>query len=258
MAIISENIAGVLLNVPDDLAAPKTRKAIDHARKAKKARQSAQAAFGEAEDRRRKLDAIIADEFGAILDNDPAAELPDARPRIQAANAERDDARRDLDVRVNVEQRAARKIRKAVAEELPLLARTSLAEGDTALAMLAAVLEDATAARDALWSSIGVGRMCARLAVEPSAAIAIQHKAYGYTFDLEAAIEGLSEALAKAGAELAELRDDVKPAAGKKTRTARKAASEVPVAPDAATVPAVDVATAEAIAFEMGEDEDDD
>ncbi|WP_372469208.1 hypothetical protein ACCO44_08130 [Microbacterium maritypicum] len=252
MAIISENISGVLLNVPDDLPAPKTRKAIQRAVASKLARQAAQGTFGDAVDRRRKLDGIIADEYGAILDNDPDADLPDARPRVTAAKAEVEDARRDLDVRINVEQRAAQKVRKAVAEELPLLARTALAEGDTALAMLSAVLEDAIAARDALWSSIGVGRMAARLAEEPGAPIAIQHKAYGYTFDLEAVIEGLHESLAKASAELTELRGDARLSTGKKTRKPRKAASEAhsPAQTAATPDPALGNLT-------IGEDDDD-
>lgn len=243
MAIISETIAGVLIQIPDDIAAPNTRKAIEHARKAKKAREKAFVARDRAADLRWKIDQDIAREHGAILDEDPDAELPDGGELVTQAQALLDGWQRELDARIEAERRAAARLREAVADELPTLARTSLAEGDTALAMLSAALEDARAAREALWSSIGVGRMCERLASEPGAPIAIQHKAYGYTFDLEAAIEGLSESLAKAGAELAELRGSEKAGTEKKTRKPRKAASEahsaaqpVPVAVDAAAL----------------------
>ncbi|KJL25931.1 hypothetical protein RN51_00438 [Microbacterium oxydans] len=225
MAIISETISGVLIQIPDDLAAPKTRAAVEHARKAKKARERAFAERDRAADLRWKVDQQIAIEHGALLDEDPDAELPDGGAIVADAQALLEARQRELDARLEAERRAAVKIREAVADELPTLARTSLAEGDTALAMLSAVIEDAGAARDALWSSIGVGRMCARLDDDPGAPIAIQHKAYGYTFDLEAAIEGLNEALTKAGAELAELRGDVKAETGKKTRKPRKTAS---------------------------------
>lgn len=253
MAIISETIAGILIQVPDDLPAPKTRAAIEHARKAKKAREKSFAERDRAADLRWKVDQQIAREHGALLDDDPDAELPDGGAIVADAQALLDGRQRELDARIEAERRAAVKLREAVAEELPTLARTSLAEGDTALAMLAAALEDANAARDALWSSIGVGRMCARLADEPGAPIAIQHKAYGYTFDLEAAIEGLAETLAKAGAELAELRGDVKPAAGKKGRKGGKAASGAHSA--AQTAPA-GVSAAALGDLTIGEDDD--
>lgn len=256
MTIISENIAGVLVQVPDDLAAPKTRKAIAHALKAKKARSKAFAARDAASDLLRRVDEQIAREHGALLDEDPEAELPDGGALVADARSLAESRQRELNARIEAERRAAIHIREAVTAELPALARTSLAEGDTALAMLAAALEDATAARDALHSSIGVGRMCARLAEEPGAAIAVQHKAYGYTFDLEAAIEGLSESLVKAGAELAELRGDVKASSGKKSRKAGKAASEAHSAAQTASTPVA--AGAEALGdLTIGEDDDD-
>lgn len=253
MAIISENIAGVLVQIPDDIAAPKTRAAIQHARKAKKAREKAFAARDVAHDLRWKIDQQIASEHGALLDEDPDAELPDGGAIVGEAQSLLEARQRELDARVEAERRAAVKLREAVTGELPKLAQTSLADGDTALALLAAALEDARAARDALWASIGVGRMCARLAEEPGAPIAIQHKAYGYTFDLEAAIEGLNETLAKAGAELAELRGDVKPAARRKSRKGGKAASGAQSA--AQTAPA-GVSAAALGDLTIGEDDD--
>lgn len=254
MAIISETIAGILIQVPDDIAAPKTRAAIEHARKAKKAREKAFVARDKASELRWKIDQQIAREHGAILDEDPDAELPDGGAIVAEAQSLLDARQRELDARMEAERRAAVKLREAVADELPTLARTSLAEGDTALAMLSAALEDAVAARDALWGSIGVGRMCERLTAEPGAPIAIQHKAYGYTFDLEAAIEGLGESLAKAGAELEELRggsDDA--ATGKKTRKRGKAASGA----HSAAQPAPEPVDAGALGdFSIGEDDD--
>lgn len=250
MAIISENIAGMLIQVPDDLPAPKTRKAIEHARAAKRARERAFGARDVAADLRWKVDQQIAIEHGALLDADPDAELPDGGVIVAEAQSLLEARQRELDARTEAERRAAIKIRGAIADELPKLAQNSLADGDTALAMLSAVLEDAAAARDALWSSIGVGRMAARLADDPGSPIAIQHKAYGYTFDLEAAIEGLGEALAKAGAELAELRGDAKAETGKKPRKPRKAAS-------GAHSTAQPAPTAEALGdLTIGEDDD--
>ena len=236
MPLISETIGCVLIHLPDDLPAANTRAAIEHARKAKKAREKSFAERDRAADLRWKVDQQIAMEHGALLDEDPDAELPDGGAIVADAQALLDGRQRELDARIEAERRAAVKIREAAASELPYLTDAAIGQGDTALAMLSAVIEDAIAAREALWSSIGVGRMCARLADEPGAPIAIQHKAYGYTFDLEAAIEGLNEALVKAAAELKELRGDVKPAAGKKGRKGVKAASGAHS--DAQTAPA--------------------
>lgn len=254
MPIISETISGVLIQVPSDLPAPKTRKAIDHARKAKRAREKAFADRDRAADLRWKVDQQIAREHGELLDKDPEAELPDGGEIAAKSQALLDQRQHELDARMEAERRAAVRIRDAVADELPALSRAALSEGDTALAMLAAVLEDAKSARDALWSSIGVGRMCARLADEPGAPIAIQHKAYGYTFDLEAAIEGLAEAFEKAGAELDELRGDEKPATGKKTRKARKAVSEAHSPAQTASEPVAAPALGDLM---IGADDDD-
>lgn len=249
MPIINEKISGVLLNIPDNLPAPKTRKAVEHGLAARRAREKAFQARTVADDLRWKVEQQIALEHGALLDEDPEAKLPDGGAIVRKAKRLLEDAQHELDARVEAERRAAVKIRVAVVEELPLLTRTSLAEGDTALALLSAVIEDAEVAREALYSSIGVAGMCARLTVEEGGPISIQHKAYGYTFSIEAAIEGLYDALNKADAELKELREGFKPESGKKTRIPRKAASEAHS--DA------EPATSDAIAFEMGVDGDD-
>jgi hypothetical protein len=246
--IISEIISGLSINLPDDLPAPKSRKALEHGRAAKSAREKAFTQRDVAIDLRWKLDQQIAIEHGAILDERPDAVLPDGGKLVAKAQRLVEDTQRDLDARVEAERRAAVKIRAAVLEEIPLLVNASLAEADTALAMLSAVIEDAELARDALYSSVGVAGMCSRLGVDEGAPLSIQHKAYGYTFSIGAAIEGLYEALKRASDELDELRAGFKPE--RKARTPRKAASEAHSA-----APAVSESEAE-VAFQIESDDD--
>lgn len=259
MAIISETVGSVLVHLPDDIAAPKTRKAIAHAIAAKKARVKAFAERDAAGDLRWRIEEQIAREHGELLDQDPEAELPDGGALVTEAQAILDARQRELDARTEAERRAAIKIREAATGELSLISRNALVDGDTALAMLSLVIQDAAAARDALWSSIGVGRMAQRLTADPGAPIAIQHKAYGYTFDLEAALEGLNESLKKASEELAELRDATKPATVKKPRAPRKAASEAQSPAETASEPVAEASpvTADALG-EMTIEADDD
>lgn len=261
MAIINERIAGVLISVPDDLAGPKTRKAIERGTKVRKARDAAIAARDVADDLRRNAREQVAQAGGeALIDG---GDYVDHGDLIDDAQALLDARQREVDARLEAERLAAVKIRDAVAEELPVLGRAAVVDGDTALAMLSAALEDAEAAREALWSSIGVGHMVRRLAADPGAPVAIQHMPYGYTFDLEAAIELLQSALTKAADELSGLKSTLKPSAGKKTRTPRKSASEAQAAapaisrPDAATIPAAESVAPPAVEIAIGGDDDD-
>lgn len=245
MPIINERIAGVLVSVPDSLAGPKSRAAIAHGVKQRKERDRAFAERDVADNLRHQARELAAQRAGALLDE--GGEYVDQGDLVKRAQEDLDRCQRELDGRIEAERLAAVKIREAVAEELPLLGRAAVVDVDTALAMLAAVLEDAEAAREALWSSLGVGHMVARLVEEPGAPIAIQHKAGGYTFDLEAAIELLQGALTKAADELSGLKVTLKPSKRDKPRKARKSVSEAQgAAPTASAADAAPTAAPEA------------
>lgn len=257
MAIINERIAGVLISVPDDLAGPKTRKAIERGTKVRKARDAAIAARDVADDLRRKAREQAAQAGGeALIDG---GDYVDHGDLIDDAQALLDARQREVDARLEAERLAAVKIREAVAEELPVLGRAAVVDGDTALAMLSAALEDAEAAREALWSSIGVGHMVQRLATDPGAPVAIQHMPYGYTFDIEAAIELLQGALTKAADELTGLKATL---GGKKARKSRKSVSEAQEAAPATSATDTTAAqspepAAPAVEIAIGGDDDD-
>lgn len=259
MAIINERIAGVLISVPDDLAGPKTRKAIERGTKARKARDAAIAERDVADDLRRQARELVAQKAGAALAE--GGDYVDEGDLIKRSQEEVERRQREVDARLEAERLAAVKIREAVAEELPVLGRAAVVDGDTALAMLSAALEDAEAAREALWSSIGVGHMVQRLAADPGAPVAIQHMPYGYTFDIEAAIELLQGALTKAADELSGLKATLKPSTGEKARKSRKSVSgaqeAAPAASEAAPNPAEPAPAAPSVEIAIGGDDDD-
>ncbi|MFS0794589.1 hypothetical protein [Microbacterium sp. 1P10AE] len=255
--MLNTHIAGVTIVVPDPerIPVPKTRKAIERGVKAARRAEAAGRDAQEASRLRHEAAELARLKTAAILDADPDAELGDPDELIRRAEAHEKRAFAEWNARTLFEQRQVGAIREAVLDERAAWAKHAVADASTALATLALALDTAREAREALYASVGVAGMLTRLAVDPSAPIAIQHKAYGYTFDINPAIEGLEEALRNAADELDEIKAALKGSTGEKPKRARKSLSEAQGAAETAPAP-VPAALAEPVAFEMGADDD--
>lgn len=251
--MISTNIGQHPVNLPEleKIAGPKTRKAVAHGLATKMALAEAMAARDAADDVRFKIESTVEIEQATAYELDPSAVVPDSRAKIEAAQRDADEKATRAAALGHALPRSYAKIREAVIEEIPIFAKVSLVDSVDALGVLVSALDTARDARDALYSSLGVGGMCARLLDDPSAPIAIQHLPRGYHLDVDVAIAALEEGLAKAADELDALRGLLKPATAKKRR---KSAGDAPVAPTEPTAPPV----ADPIVFDIGFDDEDD
>lgn len=224
-------IGGINVYTPDVLPIAAINDAIAEGVAAHEATAEAGAAVQAAREAQYGLkDKLIAERTEAVKKNrgskplDVAGKLTKAQARVEAAQIE-------YQAREAIERNAAAAIRGAVLDNLPELGERALDDASLALTSLVVLIEDAEAVRDALYASIGVGHMATRLTDEPGGPIAIQHLPYGYYFSIDAAIEGLNDALSKAHAEYTALRAFLTPGAGKKRKPVDKALHDAPVAP---------------------------
>lgn len=253
--MLNTHIAGISIVMPEPerIPVPKTRKAVERGVKAARRAEAASRDAHEASELKRRAAELAQLKMAAILDEDPDAELTDPDALIRSAEEGERRAFAEWRARSAHEQRQVGVIREAVLDERAEWAKLAVADASTALATLGLALDTAREAREALYASVGVAGMLARLDAEPMAPLAIQHKAYGYTFDINPAIEGLEEALRNAADELDEIKTTLKGSEGGKARKPRKPRSEAHSA--AETAPAA-TADPDAIAFEMGTDDE--
>lgn len=249
--MINTNIAGTAVNLPDlgYIPTPKTRAALEHALAIGKAKAQAWQARDHATEAKRDVGNAEAIRNASILEADPFAELPDLGVAYTEAEQAERVAQERLDALVVAEREALARLRAAMNEEADSWAKTVTANAGKALTKLTTATRIADEARTELAATVGVLRM---LRLRQQAAeeggeglLSVTPKAYGYTFDLDPAVQGLRAAIAGATSEL----DELKPAKkGKKATT-----PEVPVAPPAvAEEPA-----AEALAIVAEQDADD-
>lgn len=252
--MLNTHIAGISIVIPepDRIPVPKTRKAVERAVKAARRAEAAGREAQEAARLRHEASEIAQLKTAAILEDDPDADIGDPDALIREAEAQERRAFAEWNARILFEQRQVGAVREAVLDERTAWVKQAVRDADTALATLGLALDNAKEAREALYASVGVAGMLTRLEVDPSAPLAIQHKPYGYTFDINPAIEGLEEALRNAADELDEIRAAIKGATTEKPRKPRKARSEAHSPAPAAPV----AADADAIAFEMGTDDE--
>lgn len=228
--IKSRVIGGTNVYLPESLPVPAIVEAIEDGIAAAAAAAEAGNVAQTARIRQRQLRDELIEKRTAAVTKDRKAKPANVTAELAKAQAVREAAEIEYQALERVEKAAAGRIHNAVLENLGDLADGAIADAALALTTLVVLIEDAEAARDALYASIGVGHMCARFVTEGGGPIAVQHKPYGYYFSIDAAIEGLNDALMKASEEYDGLRGVLTPGRGEKPKKVRKAVSRASVA----------------------------
>lgn len=196
----------------------------------------------------------------AILATDPSRIIEDSTDAVEAAEKRLRKARArvaSLDV---VAGQAVAAIREAVADTGDKWAKKAAASTTKALGDLVAAIDLAEKAREKLYASVGVLGMLRDSAATPTGArLAIEHRAYGYTFSIDGGMSALREALSSARDELAEHTAALGLEKRKPARTVVATAPDAPTepTPPAATGFEIAAETSDEITFEIGADDDD-
>lgn len=140
---------------------------------------------------------------GDMLAADPTAEIDDPTGEVDKAAKAARVARARVEALQRAGDLAVASLRATITGRRAAWAKKATSAASKALADLTTSIRLADEAREKLYASVGVLGMLRGFADSPSGApIAIQHRAYGYTFAVDAGMESLREALKLASDEL--------------------------------------------------------